>query len=161
MITQRVDTGMATVFAHGAYLMSVEAELDFDKRQAGVEDSQKRDKDTGIRLWSAIVLDGDPEAQRRRQAEVKVVIAAEHQPEPPELLPGTPFRPVEFEGLTLFAYPDTSKCRPPRKGEEHRCRARVAYSLRATGMRSPMQSSSAQAGGSRSNKTAATSSEAA
>ena len=58
--------------------------------------------------------------------EVTVKIAARHQPIPPEAAAGVPFRPVEFDGLTVTPYVNESGGRP-----------RVAYSLRATGMRAP------------------------
>ena len=53
-------------------------------------------------------------------------IAAQHQPVPPEAVTGVPFRPVEFDGLTVTPYVQENGGRP-----------RVAYSLRATGMRAP------------------------
>ena len=37
--------------------------------------------------------------------------------------------------LTLTPYADTNKCTGPRDGRAHRCGARLAYSLRATGIR--------------------------
>jgi hypothetical protein len=38
---------------------------------------------------------------------------------------------VAFEGLTLTPYTDSSKCHP---GEGRTCKARQAYSLRASGV---------------------------
>jgi hypothetical protein len=64
---------------------------------------------------------------------VTVKIAARHQPIPPEAVAGVPFRPVEFEGLTVAPYVNESGGRP-----------RVAYSLRATGMRAPQTGGSAR-----------------
>jgi hypothetical protein len=55
-----------------------------------------------------------------------VKVAAEHQPVPPAAVDGSPFVQVEFEGLTVTPYVDESHGRP-----------RVAYSIRATGMRAP------------------------
>ncbi|WP_224392302.1 hypothetical protein [Pseudonocardia sp. ICBG1293] len=57
---------------------------------------------------------------------VTVKIAAPHQPVPPEAAAGLPFRPVEFDGLTVTPYVQESGGRP-----------RVAYSFRAAGMRAP------------------------
>ncbi len=108
------------VFPHGAYALDVSAAEDFEKPQG--TDRQQRDKTTGVRLWQVRVLDPDPEA-RKGQAEVTVKIAAEVQPVPPEALPGTPFRPVVFDGLSVIPYVDDRRSRP-----------RVAYSLRATAM---------------------------
>lgn len=126
--------GMETAFAGGLFAMAVEPEVDFERKQSGAADTQKRDKETGERLWVVRCVDGDEDAQKRGQAEVKVTIVAPVQPMLPEALAGTPFRPVEFENLTVFAYVDGSRC----KGSTHpQCRGRVAYSFRATGMRSP------------------------
>jgi hypothetical protein len=77
-------------------------------------------------VWNVQVLDADPAA---RSAEVKVKVVAPVQPAAPEAVNGTPFRPVEFEGLSLTPY----------VREDGGGRARVAYSLRATGMRTPKQ----------------------
>ena len=71
------------------------------------------------------VLDADPDS-RKGQAEVAVKIAAPVQPVPPEAAAGSPFRPVEFDGLALMPYVDTNKTRP-----------RLAFSIRATAMRTP------------------------
>ncbi|WP_224387528.1 hypothetical protein [Pseudonocardia sp. ICBG1293] len=60
------------------------------------------------------VLDADPEA-RRSEKTVVVKIAA-----------GLPFRPVEFDELTVTPYVQETGGRP-----------RVAYSFRAAGMRAP------------------------
>ena len=84
---------------------------------------QALDKESGLRVWSVSVLDADPDA-RKDSKTVTVKISAEHQPVPPEAMAGVPFRPVEFDGLTVTPYLDDK-------------RNRVAYSLRATGMRAP------------------------
>jgi hypothetical protein len=83
-------------------------------------------------------MDGDPTA---RTSEVKVKIAADVQPVPPSALPGTPFRPVEFDGLTVTPYVDSQRC----NGRGDRCRARNASSLRAKAMR-PVQARRANPG---------------
>jgi hypothetical protein len=80
----------------------------------------------------------DPDAEPsgfRRSAELKVRVVSAQRPTPPQAqVPG--FGPViEFEGLTLTPYADTTKCSGPRDGRPHRCGARQAYSLRATGIR--------------------------
>ena len=127
------------VFPAGAYVLAVEAAQDFDKIRAGVADSQVRDKDSGERVWTVRVLDADPEA---RTSEVKVKVVAPVQPVPPDTTGGTPFRPVEFDGLTLTPYV---------KEAAGGGRPRVAYSLRASVMRAPAAGkppSSSAAGGS-------------
>jgi hypothetical protein len=125
---------MDTAFMAGLFAMAVEPEVDFERKQSGAADIQKRDKETGERMWVVRCVDGDEDAQKRGQAELKVIIVAPVQPVLPDALAGTPFRPVEFEDLTVFPYVDGSRC----KGGNHpQCRGRVAYSYRATGMRSP------------------------
>jgi hypothetical protein len=121
----------AAVFPNGAFVVGeVTALEDFDAAQAAREsgrevDTQQRDKNSGMRLWQVRVIDAD-ELARKGQVEVTVKIAAEVQPVPPELAHGVPFRPVEFEDLTVTAYVDTNRSRP-----------RIAWSLRASGMRAP------------------------
>jgi hypothetical protein len=56
-----------------------------------------------------------------------VKILADRMPAPPT---GTPFELVEFDGLQVTPYVDTGRCQG--KG---RCGARMAFSLRATGIR--------------------------
>ena len=101
--TGRFKISMLDVFPHGAYLVSeVEQVRDFDKSSAG-RPVQAVDKESGLPVWAVSVLDADPEA-RRGDKTVTVKIAARHQPVPPEASPGVPFRPVEFDGLTVTPY---------------------------------------------------------
>jgi hypothetical protein len=102
----------------------VEPVRDFDKstRERAV---QATDKESGQLVWSVSVLDADPDARKDAKT-VTVKIAASHQPIPPEAMAGLPFRPVEFDGLTVTPYVNDNGGRP-----------RIAYSLRATGMRAP------------------------
>lgn len=114
------------IFPAGAYVVGeVEAIDDYDAKQAGVEDCQQRDKTTGLRVWAVRVVDVDPEG-RRGQAEVVVKVSAEVQPVPPPTLPGMPFRPVVFEGLTVTPWVDERGKRP-----------KLAHSFRASGMHAP------------------------
>lgn len=134
----RYGVSMAEVFPCGAYVVSeVEAVRDFEKSTAE-RFVQQLDKQIGLPLWAVSVLDADPEA-RKGDKTVTVKIMDTHQPVPPETTGGTPFRPVEFEGLTVTPYLDDKACGGPKGGERHRCRARVAYSLRATGMHAPVK----------------------
>ncbi len=76
--------------------------------------------------------DADPEA---RQRTVKVKVAAQYQPVLPDVpAPGSPFVPVEFEGLQVTPWVDTGRCKAKETGK---CGARMAYSLKATGVRAP------------------------
>ncbi|MGF7238235.1 MAG: plasmid replication, integration and excision activator [Frankia sp.] len=133
-VPQRIPVGFGDVFPHGAYVLGVEPINDYDMVLAKAADPQQRDDDTGERLWAVRVVDTDP-AARAGNAEVKVKIAAPAQPVPPEPLPGTPFRAVEFEGLTITPWVDQSRTRP-----------RQAFSLRARSMRA-VRPARATAGG--------------
>jgi hypothetical protein len=124
-INGRFKVSMGDVFPHGAYVVSeVEPVRDFDKstRERPV---QATDRESGQLVWSVSVLDADPDARKDAKT-VTVKISAPVQPVPPEAMAGLPFRPVEFDGLTVTPYVN-----------DNGGRARIAYSLRATGMRAP------------------------
>jgi hypothetical protein len=124
-INGRFKVSMGDVFPHGAYVVSeVEPVRDFDKstRERPV---QATDKESGQLVWSVSVLDADPDARKDAKT-VTVKISAPVQPIPPEAMAGLPFRPVEFDGLTVTPYVN-----------ENGGRARIAYSLRASAMRAP------------------------
>lgn len=127
----RFPLAMQDAFSHGAYFRAVEPDNDFDLVRSKASDPQKRDKETGERLWVVTVLDGDPEA---RTAEVKVRIAAPVQPVPPSPVPGSPFPQVEFAGLSVLPWVDGQRCKNKRH-DDRECRGRVAFSLRAADMR--------------------------
>jgi hypothetical protein len=117
------------VFPSGAFAAGgVEKVRDFDK-SSGDRVVQQADKHSGLPLWVIEVIDADPEA---RQRTVKVKVAAQYQPVLPEAPAGSPFVPVEFEGLTAMPWVDDSRCQGKGK-----CAARLAYSLKATGVRAP------------------------
>ena len=111
--------------------------VDFDR--LGEDDNQARDEN-GVRLWVVKVSDQDPAAGRfGRSNETKVKIASEYQPVPPngiDLPGGITVRPVEFVGLTATPYVDSTGCKGNSKGA-HKCRARLAWSLRAEAMVEP------------------------
>jgi hypothetical protein len=120
-----------TVFPSGAYAAGGFEKLrDFEKSK-GDRLVQQTDKDTGLPLWVIEVIDADPET---RQRTVKVKVAAQYQPVLPDAPPGSPFTPVEFEGLQATPYVDASRCKAKDTGK---CGARLAYSLKATGVRAP------------------------
>ena len=124
-----VEFGM--VFPDGAYAAGgIEMVRDFD-RSSGDRIVQQVDKHTGLPLWVVEVIDADPDA---RQRTVKVKIAAQVQPVLPAAAPGSPFTAVEFDGLTVMPYPDSSRC---QGGGKSKCAARQAYSLKAGGVRAP------------------------
>ncbi len=113
------------VFEYGALGVKIEALNDYEKVKAGVQDPQQRDKDTGERMWLFRGIDNDPDA---RSSEFKVkIVAPVMPPMPGEPIPGTNLYPVEFEGLTVTPYVEETKSGFTR----------VAYSLKATGVREP------------------------
>jgi hypothetical protein len=132
-VPQRIPVRFEDVFPHGAFVLGVEPVNDFEKVQAGTGDPQERDKVSGERVWAVRVMDPDP-AARAGTAEVKVKIATAVQPVPPDAVAGTPFRPVEFDGLTLTPYVDTNRGRPKQ-----------AFALRATELRPVKPASKPQA----------------
>ena len=130
----QVPAPMEFVFPAGLLGLRVEPVTDFDKRGQG--DDQARDKTTGERLWQVIGVDIDPEAGKfGRPSEVKVKIAAPVQPVLPEsAVPGYP-PAIEFTDLVLTPYVDSQKCKGG--GTTHKCRARLAWSIRAGSVIAP------------------------
>lgn len=121
----RVEHG--EVFPAGAFLKgAVEPVADFNagKREDGSR-PQQVDRDTGLLLWQAVVLDADEEAGKRETA-LTVKFAAKVQPVPPANPTSFPWTPVEFVGLTALAYVDDSGNRP-----------RIAWSFRAEDIVTP------------------------
>jgi hypothetical protein len=127
-----VDSGV--VFPKGALFLGIEPATDFEAR-GRVADDQARDPETGLRLWFARVGDleeRDPNAKIWVPTESKIRIASAERPTPPPAtVPGLP-PVVAFTGLLLVPYVDSARCGPGNR--EVRCRGRLAYSLRASGM---------------------------
>ena len=130
-----IPVEFGTVFPDGAYAAGgIEAVRDFE-RSSKDRVIQQVDKVTGLPLWVVEVIDADEQA---RQRTVKVKIAAAVQPVLPSSAPGSPFTPVEFEGLTATPYVDADRCHARDTGK---CGARLAYSLKAAGVRAPARGS--------------------
>jgi hypothetical protein len=124
-VPMQIPMDFGQVFPAGAFVTGpVEPVLDFDQG-SGRNRPQKHDKETGLPMWSVPVMDAD-ETARANQRSVKVNVLSQVQPVPPDALAGTPFRPVEFDGMTVTPYVSEGNGRP-----------RVAYSLRARAMRAP------------------------
>jgi hypothetical protein len=119
------------VFPAGAFAVAVEPVRDYDKSTKEVM-VQARDDD-GLLLWSVEILDADPSA-RASDRSVKVKVAAPVQPVLPEEMAGTPFRPVEFDGLWVRPYVNSST-------------GRLAYSFSAKGFHAPQVGVKAAAAG--------------
>ena len=127
-IARRFKISHDEVFAFGAYLVGeVGPVFDFEKSSKDAK-VQQVDKDNGLPLWSVEVLDADPEAGRKSKT-VTVKIAARVQPVPPDTLPGLPFRPVVFQGLSALPYIDDA-------GKF----SRIVWSFKAEAMTAPSKS---------------------
>jgi hypothetical protein len=123
----RLPVSMADAFPHGCCLVpdSIAEVMDYD--EATGSRTPSRDKMTSQPVYSCRVSDLDPELAGRSR-EVVVKILADKMPVPPTR---QPFELVEFEGLTVTPYVDNGRC----QGKGNRCQARMAFSLRATGLR--------------------------
>lgn len=117
----RFPVAMADAFPAGCALVpeSIAEAQDYD--EATRTRSPAFDKLTGKKVWQVRVSDLDPElAGRSRETGVKIL--ADREPAPPT---GQPFELVEFDNLTVTPYV-TDK-------------GRMAYSLRATGLKPARQ----------------------
>jgi hypothetical protein len=115
-----IPVEFGNVFTHGAYAAGgFEPMRDFDA-SSGDRFVQSKDRESGLPVWVIEVIDADPEA---RSKTVKVKVAAPVLPVLPPATAGTPFVPVEFAGLTVTPYVNQA--------------GRLAYSLRAAGVRVP------------------------
>jgi len=112
------------VFPHGCYVVGeVEQVKDFDASSKG-RTVYAKDKTTGELVWQVAVMDADPTV-KAGQKTVAVKILSPVQPVvPASSLPGLPFVPVEFDGMTATAYVGQNT-------------GRLAWSIRATAMRPP------------------------
>jgi hypothetical protein len=121
VVPTRFAVEFGEVFPFGAFVLGVEPSMAFSA-DANAPKQQERDKETGQLVWVVRALDANEEAARFG-AEFKVKISADHQPVPPEKLPGFPFPPVEFDGMTITPYANN--------------KGRIAHSFRAKGMQTP------------------------
>ena len=123
----RFPVTMAQVFPHGCHLMpeSIAEAQDYDEKTR--TRTPAVDKLTGKRVWQCRVADMDPELEERSR-ETVVKILADRQPSPPT---GTSFELVEFDNLQVTPYV-TDK-------------GRMAYSLRATGIKAARPAASRDA----------------
>ena len=118
-----IPVEFAHVFPHGVFAAGAfEPMRDFDA-SSGDRFVQAKDKATGLPVWVVDVIDADPAA---RDKTVKVKVAAADQPVLPAPAAGMPFVPVEFAGLTVTPYVNQA--------------GRLAYSLKAAGVRAPGRS---------------------
>jgi hypothetical protein len=128
------------VFPYGCLLLGLEPAIDFDPR--GQADDQLRDKETGERVWLGKLLDLDPAAGKfGASKEIKAKIVAPVQPVPPvSAVPGYPPM-VELTDITLTPYVDSQRC----NGSGSKCKARLAWSIRVTGITEPQRAGTSKA----------------
>ena len=122
----RLPATMADVFPAGCHLIpdSIIEAMDYD--EATGRRFPAVDKHTGKPVFQCRVSDRDRGLEGRSR-EVVVKILTDRMPSAPT---GTAFELVEFEGLQVTPYVDNGRCQG--KG---RCGARMAFSLRATGIK--------------------------
>jgi len=122
----RLHVSMQDVFPHGCHLVpdSIVEAQDYDEHTG--RRSPAVDKYNGQRVFQCRVMDMDLELEGRSR-ETVVKILSDRSPVPPTR---APFELVEFEGLQVTPYVDTGRCQG-----RGRCGARMAFSLRATGMK--------------------------
>jgi hypothetical protein len=122
----RFAVAMGQVFPEGCHLVpdSISEAMDYD------EETKRRspavDKVTGKPVFQVRVVDMDPDLTGRSR-EVVVKVVADRMPVPPTR---QPFEPVEFENLTVTPYVTD--------------RGRMAYSLRATGLKAVARSAASK-----------------
>jgi hypothetical protein len=116
-----IPVEFAQVFPRGLFAAGTfEPVRDFEASKGG-RFVQSKDKVSGLPLWQVDAIDADPAA---RDKTVRVKVAASDQPVlPAPPAAGLPFVPVEFAGLTVTPYVSQA--------------GRLAYSLKATGVRVP------------------------
>jgi hypothetical protein len=129
----RVPVASEAVFPYGALMLGVEPATEFNREPRRGGDDQIRDEETGLRVWVVTVVDLEPTepGRFRRTSEMKVRVVSDPQPVGPRpVVEGMPPL-VSFVGLTMSPWTDRSRCRPE---PGVLCRARLEYSLYATGM---------------------------
>ncbi|MFF0309381.1 plasmid replication, integration and excision activator [Streptosporangium sp. NPDC004379] len=118
-----IPVSFEQVFPHGCYIVGeVEQVKDFTASTNG-RTVYAKDKTTGEPVWQVAVMDADPTV-KAGQKTVAVKILSAVQPVPPAPLPGLPFVPVEFEGMSVTPYVGQNT-------------GRLAWSIRARAMRAP------------------------
>ena len=132
----RLPVSQAEVFPNGCHLIPESITEAQDYNEQTRERTPAIDKVTGKRVWQVRVSDMDADLAGRSR-EVVVKILADREPSPPT---GQPFEMVEFENLTVTPYVDTGRCQG-----RGRCGARIAFSLRASGLKAARQQPQHQA----------------
>lgn len=150
----RVEFG--SVFPEGAYLVGeVRSVKDYRRSKLEGADVQEvlRD-DVGdpvrdgsgepVRVWSVEVDDANTE---RGFGRVRVKVFSVRQPVPPPREGDSPYRRIELVGLSARPWIDSGWCRGDNDGGGHKCRARLAWSFTAEGIRAPQPTAKAATAG--------------
>jgi hypothetical protein len=142
-IQRELTVSFDEVFSHGAWLVSaVQPVRDYDRssREVTVQEVVRDEAGQPVlvdgeqqAVWQVEVMDGDEEVTGEAK-KVRVKIVSVRRPVPPPAAPGTPFRPVVLEGLSVRPWVNTDRCKP-EPNKPHRCGARQAWSYWATGLR--------------------------
>lgn len=129
-IRGRIPVDHDVAFPYGVYATGISPLFRYeDGKRSG---RQEIDPETGYPIWVVTVIDADDTLPAKAKT-ITVKIPASVQPILPEPVPGLPFRPVRFIGLTVTPYIASG---------------RIAYSYRATGIEpvsAPSASSSRKA----------------
>jgi len=129
-VQRRIGIKQFEHFTHPLLLVGeVEPRRDFEKSSKD-NPVQEVDKESGVRVWEAEVVNTDPEA-RKADRSFTVKIISERQPVPPESADASGMRPVVFAHLEAMPWLDDRMC--SGKDQPHRCRAKIAWSYRASG----------------------------
>src|SRR5215469_4222331 len=100
-ITGAIPIEFSQAFPAGAFAAGgFEPVRDFEASKDG-RFVQSKDRDSGLPLWQADIIDADPEARAKT---VRVRIAAAEQPVLPAPSGPLPFVAVEFAGLMMTPY---------------------------------------------------------
>ncbi len=140
---RRINLKQREHFTHQWLLVGeVTPRRDFDK---STKDNpvQEVDKETGLRMWDAEVVNTDPEAKKSERS-FTVKIVSDQQPVPPAAPEGSAMTPVVFKHLEALPWLDTDRC--SGKDSPHRCKARLMWSYRASGFEDTSGSSTSSSG---------------
>ena len=144
----RLPTDFDQWFPQGLYLVGeITAVTEYQSAEDKARNRPLRpriDEVSGLLLFRGTFA--DPSAEKDREKSVTVEFACAHQPVPPALVAGMPFRPVILEGMTV----------QPRAESSGQAKW-ITWVVRATGMKAPSAVASPTSGAAKSaNKSAST-----
>jgi hypothetical protein len=141
----RVEFG--SMFPLGAFLVGeVRPKRDYERsRSEGVDIQEVVRDESGdpvrdasgepVKVWTIEVDDAEMD---RGFGRFKVTVHSVRQPVPPARVDDSPYRRIELVGLSAKPWIDSGWCRGERRrGEAHKCRARIAWTFTAEGIQAP------------------------